>query len=258
MEKSDQMVERQSPAHVAIIMDGNGRWAQQRGLPRIAGHQRGVEVVHQIVDVCRHQGIDYLSLYAFSSENWGRPRQEVDALMQLLVEFLASQRQKMIDNGVRLRIIGDTAKMATPVQQTLREAEEATAGGRALNLILALSYGGRDEILRAVKRLLVKVQNGEMDLNRLDAHQFSTFLDIADLPSPDLLIRTSGEMRISNFLLWQVAYTELYFTDVLWPDFTEQEFLKALDDFNHRRRRFGLTDDQLTFDGGQATRETDY
>lgn len=257
MQKADLTAHHQLPAHVAIIMDGNGRWAQQRGLPRIAGHQRGVEAVHQVVDACRRLGIDYLSLYAFSSENWGRPKQEVEALMQLLIEFLASQRQKMLDNGVRLRIIGDTSRMSCAIQRALQEAEEVTAGGAGLNLVLALSYGGRDEILRAIKRLFAKVQNNEIDLHQLDAHQFSTFLDIAEMPPPDLMIRTSGEMRISNFLLWQVAYTELYFTNVLWPDFNQQTFMEALEDYNQRRRRFGLTDDQQTFDLDHSAKEND-
>lgn len=239
---------RQAPVHVAIIMDGNGRWAQQRGLPRIAGHQQGVEAVHHVVDGCTRLGVKYLSLFAFSSENWGRPQQEVDALMQLLIEFLASQRQKMLDTGVRLRIVGDTTRMSRSVQQALADAEDATSKGQGLTLVLALSYGGRDEILRAVKRLLIKVQEGSLDLDQLDTDLFSTFLDIADMPPADLMIRTSGEMRISNFLLWQAAYTELYFTDVLWPDFDQQELLKAVEDYHHRRRRFGLTDDQMALD----------
>ncbi|MFO7576109.1 MAG: isoprenyl transferase [Pelovirga sp.] len=236
------------PEHVAIIMDGNGRWAQQRGLPRIAGHQQGVDAVNRVVDACARQGVGYLSLYAFSSENWGRPRDEVDALMHLLLEFLASQRQKMLDNGIRLRIIGDLSRMSTPIQQALAEAQQVTSAGTGLTLVLALSYGGRDEILRAVRRLAARVESGAFDLDRLDAESFSGFLDFPEMPPPDLMIRTSGEMRISNFLLWQAAYAELYFTEVLWPDFDLEELTRAFEDYQSRRRRFGLTDDQLIAD----------
>ncbi len=233
------------PAHVAIIMDGNGRWARQRGLPRIAGHQQGVESVTEVVDACARKGVCYLSLFAFSSENWGRPRQEVDALMLLLLDYLTSQRQKMLENGIRLRVIGDLSRMTQGVQQALVEAVQATSAGKGLTLVLALSYGGRDEILRAVRRIVMQVQGGKLDPDRLDADAFAAFLDLADMPPADLMIRTSGEMRISNFLLWQAAYTELYFTEVLWPDFNLEELNKAFADYYQRRRRFGLTDEQL-------------
>ncbi|MFO7811645.1 MAG: isoprenyl transferase [Pelovirga sp.] len=233
------------PAHVAIIMDGNGRWARQRGLPRIAGHQQGVEAVTRVVDACARNAVRYLSLFAFSSENWGRPRQEVDALMVLLLEYLSSQRQKMLDNGIRLRVIGDLSRMTTAVRQAIAEAVQATSAGTGLNLVLALSYGGRDEILRAVKRIIAQVQAGDLDPDQLDADTFAASLDLADMPPADLMIRTSGEMRLSNFLLWQSAYTEFYFTDVLWPDFNLEELNKAFADYYQRRRRFGLTDDQL-------------
>ncbi|HMB16319.1 MAG TPA: isoprenyl transferase [Pelovirga sp.] len=233
------------PAHVAIIMDGNGRWARQRGLPRIAGHQQGVDAVTEVVDACARKGVRYLSLFAFSSENWGRPRQEVDALMLLLLDYLASQRQKMLDNGIRLQVIGDLSRMTATVQQAIAEAVQVTSAGTGLTLVLALSYGGRDEILRAVKRILAQVQAGNLDPERLDADTFAAGLDLAEMPAADLMIRTSGEMRLSNFLLWQSAYTELYFTDVLWPDFNLDELNKAFADYCQRRRRFGLTDDQL-------------
>lgn len=235
------------PAHVAIIMDGNGRWARQRGLPRIAGHQQGVDAVTEVVDACARKGVRYLSLFAFSSENWGRPRQEIDALMLLLLDYLASQRQKMLDNGIRLRVIGDLSRMTQGVQQALAETVRTTAVGQGLTLVLALSYGGRDEILRAVRRILVQVQGGDLDPDALNAETFAACLDLADMPPADLMIRTSGEMRISNFLLWQAAYTELYFTDVLWPDFNLEELNRAFADYYQRRRRFGLTDDQLKF-----------
>jgi undecaprenyl diphosphate synthase len=226
-------------------MDGNGRWARQRGLPRIAGHQQGVEAVTEVVDACARNAVRYLSLFAFSSENWGRPRQEVDALMLLLLDYLASQRQKMLDNGIRLRVIGDLSRMSAAVQQAIAEAVQSTSAGTGLTLVLALSYGGRDEILRAVKRVVAQVQAGDLDPDQLNAATFAACLDLADMPPADLMIRTSGEMRLSNFLLWQSAYTELYFTDVLWPDFNLEELNKAFADYYQRRRRFGLTDDQL-------------
>lgn len=232
--------------HLAIIMDGNGRWAKQKNLPRIAGHQQGVEAVTRIVDACIRHNIRVLSLFAFSSENWGRPQQEVNALMELLLHFLATQRQKMLDGGIRLRVIGDVSRLSGPVQQALDEAQQVTSQGQTLTLVLALSYGGRDEIMRAARQIAKSVSRGELDPDSLDNKQFSTFLDTGDIPEPDLLIRTSGEMRISNFLLWQAAYAELYFTDVLWPDFDADELQKAIDDYLRRKRRFGLTDDQLS------------
>ncbi len=231
--------------HLAIIMDGNGRWAQQRGLPRVAGHQQGVETVVQIVDECVLQGIRFLSLFAFSSENWGRPHEEIDALMGLLLQFLASQRQRMLNDGVRLRVIGDLSRLSEPIQSALADAEKATSQGQQLTLVLALSYGGRDEIMRAAKRVAQSALDGELDIGKLDNKIFSKFLDTGDIPEPDLLIRTSGEVRISNFLLWQAAYAEFYFTEVLWPDFDAAELRKALDDYRQRKRRFGLTDEQL-------------
>ncbi len=234
-----------TPRHLAIIMDGNGRWAKQRGLPRIAGHKQGVETVLEVVNACVRQGIRYLSLFAFSSENWGRPRQEIDALMGLLTQFLASQRQKMLDDGVRLRVIGDLSRLSEPIQTALADAERETSQGNALTLILALSYGSRDEIMRAAKQIARQVVEGDLDIDQLDNKTFSLHLDTGDLPEPDLMIRTSGEVRLSNFLLWQAAYAELYFTDVLWPDFDAAELQKALDDYSSRKRRFGLTDEQL-------------
>lgn len=245
MQRTQESEINKVPAHVAIIMDGNGRWARQRGLPRIAGHQQGVDAVTRVVDACARSSVRYLSLFAFSSENWGRPRQEVDALMVLLLDYLSSQRQKMLDNGIRLRVIGDLSRMTTAVQQAIAEAVQATSAGTGLTLVLALSYGGRDEILRGVKRIIAQVQAGDLDPDQLNAETFAASLDLADMPPADLMIRTSGEMRLSNFLLWQSAYTELYFTDVLWPDFNLDELNKAFADYYQRRRRFGLTDDQL-------------
>ncbi len=230
--------------HLAIIMDGNGRWAKQRALPRFAGHKQGVETVTKIVDECVHRGIRFLSLFAFSSENWGRPRPEIDALMGLLLQFLTSQRQKMLREGIRLRVIGDTSRLSQSIQNALADAEKETMLGETLTLVLALSYGGRDEIMRAAKQIAREALAGSLDIEQLDNRSFSRFLDTGDIPEPDLLIRTSGEMRISNFLLWQAAYAELYFTDVLWPDFSAEELQKALDVYACRKRRFGLVDDQ--------------
>lgn len=241
--------ERKAPLqHLAIIMDGNGRWAKKRGLPRISGHQQGVQAVVQTVDECIKVGIRYLSLFAFSSENWGRPQKEVDALMELLLQFLSSQRQRMLDGGIRLRVIGDRSRLSESVCAAIAVAEAETATSETLTMILALSYGGRDEILRAAKQLAGQAIRGEIDLQEIDNKKFSTYLDTAEIPEPDLLIRTSGERRISNFLLWQTAYAEFYFSEVFWPDFDAAELHKALADYQQRKRRFGLTDDQLDSD----------
>lgn len=231
--------------HLAIIMDGNGRWAQQRGLPRLAGHQQGAEAVIRVVDECSRLGIRYLTLFAFSSENWGRPEHEVSTLMELLLSFLSSQRQKMLDNGVRLRVIGDRERLTPNVQQALIMAEDETAAGESLTLTLALSYGGRNEIVRAVRHLATEVAAGRLAPEDIDGSLLESSLDTNGLPAPDLLIRTSGEMRISNFLLWQLAYSELYFSETLWPDFDRAEMQRALETFQMRQRRFGLTEEQL-------------
>lgn len=234
--------------HLAIIMDGNGRWATQRGLPRIAGHQRGVETVLRIVEECESIGIEALTLYAFSSENWGRPQVEVDALMSLLVEFLASQRQRMLTKGMRFRVVGDISRMPANVQGSLLATEKDTANGEGMTLVLALSYGARDEIVRAVKSLAGHIADGTVQADDITEDYFSRCLDTAGLPELDLLIRTSGEIRVSNFMLWQLAYAELYFSEVLWPDFSKNDLHCALRDFHRRRRRFGLTDAQCKQD----------
>jgi len=244
------MQDKQSPEmiqpvrHLAIIMDGNGRWATQRGLPRIVGHQRGVETVLDIVEECQRIGVEALTLYAFSSENWGRPQDEVNALMSLLVEFLAAQRKHMLETGMRFRVIGDISKMPETVQTSLSSVQAETAGGKGMTLVLALSYGARDEIIRAIRGLSDVLRDGSLTSEQITEEYFSTCLDSKGLPELDLLIRTSGEVRISNFMLWQLAYAELYFTDVLWPDFSRENLHAALRDFHQRRRRFGLTDDQ--------------
>lgn len=222
------------PRHIAIIMDGNGRWAQTRGLPRIAGHAHGVETADTIVVAACELGIQFLTLYAFSDENWERPSDEVEGLMQLLVEFLARKREKLLANGVRLRTIGDTERLPAFVQAALAETMAITAGGSRLTLILALSYGARAEICRAVQRALAA------GCTQFTPEIIGAHLDTAAYPDPDLLIRTSGEYRISNYLLWQLSYAELYFPEILWPDFTPADLTTAVREYQQRDRRFGL------------------
>ncbi|MCG6535037.1 MAG: isoprenyl transferase [Syntrophales bacterium LBB04] len=233
------------PQHIAIIMDGNGRWAQKHSMGRIAGHQKGAEAVRKTVKTCREIGIKYLTLYAFSVENWIRPRQEVDALMNLLQVYLRSELREMLDNNIRLTTIGNTESLKGPIKGTLWEAMEMTAHNQGMVLNLALSYGARDEILHAVKGLIKDIASGKITDGDITKECFSSYLNTADLPDPDLLIRTSGEYRLSNFLLWQMAYTEFYFTDVLWPDFGKDDLFDAILSFQKRERRYGLTSDQL-------------
>lgn len=233
------------PRHVAIIMDGNGRWAQARRLPRILGHRRGAETVQRIVKAVRLKGIPYLTLYAFSSENWRRPEEEVGALMGLLGHFLASELKRMLQEDIRLQVIGDTSRLPLNVRNILEECVSATAGNSSMTLVLALSYGGRNELILAARQLAARVVKGEITPDQIDEVEYAQSLGTRGLPDPDLLIRTSGEMRISNFLLWQTAYTELYFCDTYWPDFNEDELEKALAEYTRRQRRFGRTSDQL-------------
>ena len=234
------------PQHIAIIMDGNGRWARGRGLHRIEGHRRGSEVVDEIVTASRELGIRYLTLYAFSMENWARPKDEITALMALLKEFLIIKRKKLLKNEIRLLSIGDIERLPPPVLQVLRETEEVTRHFDKMFLILALSYSARDEIVRAVHSLLKEKESGEFQDNFISVKRFSDYLDTASVPDPDLLIRTSGERRISNFLLWQSAYTELYFSETLWPDFTQEELFKAIKEYQSRERRFGRVSEQVS------------
>jgi undecaprenyl diphosphate synthase len=233
------------PQHLAIIMDGNGRWAQQRNLPRIFGHRRGVEAVKVVVEECRALGIPYLTLFAFSSENWGRPAEEVTALMELLGRFLEQELNNLLEQDIRLNVIGDIRQLPVGVRGVLERTVARTVENRKMVLTLALSYGARNEILRAVRALAGKVAAGELGAEQIDEEMFSRTLDTCNLPDPDFLVRTSGEMRISNFLLWQLAYAELYFTEVLWPDFDARELGNALEDFASRQRRFGLTAQQI-------------
>ncbi len=233
------------PRHLAIIMDGNGRWAEQRKLPRVFGHRRGVDAVKVIVEECRRLGIPCLTLYAFSSENWGRPAEEVAALMELLSLFLQKELDNLLKQNIRLNVIGDITQLPAEVRQVLDRTIARTAGNEQMVLTLALSYGARSEILRAVRTLADDVAEGRLTTSQIDEEAFCQALDTRSLPDPDLLIRTSGEMRISNFLLWQLAYSELYFTDVLWPDFGVADLHQALVDFTSRQRRFGLTAQQV-------------
>jgi len=227
------------PAHVAIIMDGNGRWAKKRLLNRINGHEKGSETVRTIVRTCRQIGISYLTLYAFSTENWQRPKTEVKALMALLKKFLQSERKEMVENNIRLRVIGQLDRLPTEVREALDQTMAATREQTGMNLILALSYGGRAEIVRMVQEVAEKIKRGIIDPQAVNEGLVSDHLYTRDIPDPDLLIRTSGEMRISNFLLWQIAYTELFVTTTLWPDFSKEELLQILKDFQARVRRFG-------------------
>jgi undecaprenyl diphosphate synthase len=232
------------PTHVAIIMDGNGRWARRQSLGRIEGHKQGRQAVETVVDTCREVGIDYLTLYAFSTENWQRPATEVRALMALLQRYLRSEREQMLKKNIRLRAVGDLPRLPLPVRASLEEAMQATKSNTGLTVCLALSYGGREEIIQAARTLALAVQNGQLDPQEITAQTFAQALWTTDIPDPDFLIRTSGEFRLSNFLLWQSAYTELYVTETLWPDFTRDEFLSALGAYQSRERRFGRTTEQ--------------
>jgi undecaprenyl diphosphate synthase len=233
------------PHHIAIIMDGNGRWAKKKFLNRISGHIKGVNAVREVVTACRELGIKVLTLYAFSIENWRRPSEEVNALMGLLKEYLQKECAEMVQNNIRLNTIGRVEDLPLDVQTTLRETMEKTKPGDGMILNLALSYGGRSEILHAVQGILSDFQKGKIKSEEMTVQRFHEYLWTHGIPDPDLLIRTSGEFRVSNFLLWQIAYTELYVTDTLWPDFDRKELFKAIADYQSRERRFGLTSEQL-------------
>jgi undecaprenyl diphosphate synthase len=227
------------PRHVAIIMDGNGRWARQRGLSRLKGHEEGAESVRAIIRACKEFGVKYLTLYAFSVENWIRPRAEISGLMRLLARFLKTQEHELHENKVRLRTIGRIEDLPKHIQDELERVKKATSHYKEGQLILALSYGSRAEITNAVRQIAKRVKAGEIEPKNIDEDMVSANLYAPDVPDPDLLIRTSGEMRISNFLLWQISYSELYVTDVYWPDFREKEFAKAIAEYGKRQRRFG-------------------
>ena len=234
------------PRHVAIIMDGNGRWAKLRGKSRIEGHRRGKTSVRVIVEMSRKIGIPFLSLYAFSTENWLRPEDEVHALMGHLEHYLAAEQPKMMRYGIRLLAVGDRDRLPQRVRDTLEQVILLTRDNKRMTVVLALSYSGRDEIVRMTRKIAREIRDGTLDPGAIDERTVAARLDTDGIPDPDLLIRTSGELRISNFYLWQIAYAELYLTRTLWPDFREKEYLQALIEYQQRRRRFGRTDEQLT------------
>ncbi|HEY5604486.1 MAG TPA: isoprenyl transferase [Gammaproteobacteria bacterium] len=238
------------PRHIAIIMDGNGRWAKNRMMPRFAGHKAGVEAVRGVVESCAKKGVEVLTLFAFSSENWRRPAKEVGLLMDLLHSALGREVKRLKENNVRLRFIGDRSAFSDKLQTRLREGEQETQHNTGLTLVVAVNYGGMWDIAHAARSIVRRVQDGQLDVKDIDEALFAANLSVNDLPDPDLFIRTGGEMRISNFLLWQLAYAELYFTDTLWPDFNEQTLNEALASFASRQRRFGRTGEQVEQERG--------
>ena len=233
------------PRHVAVIMDGNNRWAKARKLPGIAGHKAGVDAVRAAVETCARNGVEVLTLFAFSSENWRRPEDEVGALMRLFLLALQREVKKLHKNNIRLRIIGDRSKFNLALQNHMEEAEELTKNNTRMTLVIAANYGGHWDITQAARQLAVKAASGELQPKDITDEDIQQYICLGDYPPPDLCIRTAGEQRISNFLLWQFAYTELYFADEYWPDFKEEHMLKALEDYSRRKRRFGQTDDQV-------------
>jgi undecaprenyl diphosphate synthase len=235
-----------TPAHIAIIMDGNGRWAKQQGEMRLFGHFSGVEAVREVLKGCVELGVKHLTLYAFSTENWNRPKEEVDGLMNLMVETISNEVEELHKNGVRLYSIGDEEQLPEACREALNAGKEATAKNNKVNLILALNYSARWELIQATKAIACKVQSNELDISAINDEVIHQHLCSKDFPDPELMIRTSGEYRLSNFLLWQLAYTELYFTDVLWPDFKKEDLYKAVLDYQSRERRFGMVSEQLT------------
>jgi len=241
----DQLIKDKLPKHVAIIMDGNGRWAQKKGNSRIFGHQHGVTAVREVTEAAAEIGIKYLTLYAFSTENWSRPKKEVDALMSLLVSTMSSETETLMKNNVRLNTIGCKECLPKNVLKKLEDSVKTTAGNTRLTLTLALSYSSRWEIVEATKKIAAEVQKGKLKIEDITDDIFNEYLATHDMPDPELMIRTSGELRISNFLLWQIAYSELFFSDVLWPDYRKEDFYEALLDYQKRERRFGKTSQQI-------------
>lgn len=227
------------PQHVAIILDGNGRWAAKKGMPRNYGHTQGAKNVERICEDAYNLGVKYLTVYAFSTENWNRPDSEVDALMKLLRNYMKTCIKTATKNKMRVRVIGDKSKLAPDLQKSIADLEESSKDNEGLNFQVAINYGARDEIIRAMKQLVKDKEENKFTIDDIDEKLFASYLDTSDIPDPDLLIRTSGELRLSNFLLWQLAYSEFYITDVLWPDFTKEELVKAIEQYNSRDRRFG-------------------
>jgi len=244
-----RLVPERIPRHVAVIMDGNGRWAERRGLSRIEGHRQGLEAARAVVRAAHEIGVHYLTLYAFSLENWNRPKAEVDELMRLLDRYLQSEIEEVMRNGIRVRAIGRVERLPAAVRTRVQHAVQRTRDNREMTLVFGLSYGGRAEIVDAARRLLRDAELGKVDPDALDEKTFAAYLYDPEIPDPDLLIRTGSEQRVSNFLLWQIAYTELYTTDVMWPDFRKGNLVDAVVDYQARERRFGLTSAQVR-DGG--------
>lgn len=233
------------PSHVAIIMDGNGRWARERGMPRVYGHQNGAKAVRAATEAAAELGVKYLTLYAFSTENWNRPKMEVEALMSLLVSTIESETKTLVDNKIRLQTIGNIKSLPEMVQTKISKLVEKTKDFTGLTLVVALSYSSKWEITEALKALVKDCTSGKIDIDNVDHCTIDSYLTTVGMPEPELLIRTSGEYRLSNFLLWQIAYTELYFTKTLWPDFGKEDFFKAIESYQQRERRFGKTSEQL-------------
>lgn len=227
------------PQHIAIILDGNGRWAKKKGMPRNYGHTQGSKNVERICEDAYKMGVKYLTVYAFSTENWKRPKEEVDALMNLLRNYMKTCLKTAEKNRMRVRVLGDKTALDDDIRNRIAELEEATKNNNGLNFQIALNYGSRDEMIRAMKNMCMDVKDGQVDIEQIDEKLFETYLDTHDIPDPDLMIRTSGEQRLSNYLLWQLAYSEFYFTDVLWPDFTKEDLAEAIAYYNGRDRRFG-------------------
>ena len=246
MDLKEQIDVNRIPRHVAIIMDGNGRWAKSKGLDRIFGHREGVDSVDKVMEAASDLGVKYITLYAFSTENWNRPEMEVNALMEILSEALKKYIEKISKNNVRLMVIGDKSRLSQVTLSNLSEAERMTEKNAGLTMVLAISYSSRWEILEATKRIASEVKAGTLSVDDIDEKVFSNHLATAGIPDPDLLIRTSGELRISNFLMWQLSYSELYFTPVSWPEFKKEQFLEAIIDYQKRERRFGKTSEQLS------------
>lgn len=246
MKLREQIDINKLPAHVAIIMDGNGRWAKHKGLDRIFGHQQGVNSVREVIEAAAELKIRFLTLYAFSTENWGRPDEEVSALMGIMVQSLSNETDTLLKNNIRLSAIGDMDRLANDVRDRLFETIKLTSASTGLNLIIAMSYSSRWEITMAAKKMAIDSKNGILDPDSVNEDDFEKYLATNGIPDPELMIRTSGEMRISNFLLWQVAYTEFYFTETLWPDFGKDDFYIAIIDFQKRERRFGKTSEQVS------------
>lgn len=227
------------PQHIGVIMDGNGRWAKRRGLPRSVGHKRGADILEGLCDYCNGLGVKALTVYAFSTENWSRPQEEIAALMDLLYDYLLQVEEKFRGRNMKLKISGDTSPLSEKIKQAIAHAEQVTASGTGMVLNIALNYGGRDEIVRAVRRISADVRDGKIDASAIDEKGFARYLDMEDLPEVDLIIRPSGEKRLSNFMLWQAAYAEFWYSDICWPDFKNEDMARAIFDFQNRDRRFG-------------------